>query len=87
MTERAEARLRRVQQQIAAIRKLHDDDLQLILDQLRELASDLEAQAPQAAAPPTAEASPKRAKWLAEQQKRSQLSRRDLLRGRDDPAP
>ena len=97
MSEHIDARLRRVQQQISAIRKLHADDLELILDQLRDLAADIE-QVPQGPAPtspdapvapsPTdpAAASPKRAKWLAEQGRRSHPTRRELLRGRDDPA-
>jgi hypothetical protein len=97
-----DTRLRRLRQQIAAIRGLHADDLQLILDELRGLAADLErhAQVP-AVIPPTetaatpevsatvpsaadpAAASPKRAKWLAEQEQKSHLTRRDLLRGRE----
>jgi hypothetical protein len=95
-----DTRLRRLRQQIAAIRGLHADDLQLILDELRSLAADLERQAqdpavtPPTETTPTAEvavpsaadpaaASPKRAKWLAEQEQKSHLTRRDLLRGRE----
>ena len=102
MTE-VDTRLRRLRQQIAAIRGLHADDLQLILDELRAFAADLERQAqvpvatPQAVTTPPAEvavpsaadpaaASPKRAKWLAEQEQKSHRTRRDLLRGREtDP--
>ena len=84
MNDKVDGRLRRLQQQISAFRKLHDDDLQLLIDELRGLASDLDAPAVQASDAPAD--SPRRAKWLAEQEERSHLSRRDLLRGRgSDP--
>jgi hypothetical protein len=94
--DQVETRLRRLRQQIGAIRGLHADDLELIVDELGALAADLERQAQASATTtPTADtnvapsasdpaaASPKRAKWLAEQEQKSHLSRRDLLRGRE----
>ncbi len=105
MTEPLSARLQRLERQIAAFRKLHADELQLIIDELRDLTADLESKAPEddaaetsadaspgiaadlpsTAADPAA-VSPKRARWLAEHERRSHLTRRDLLRGREaDP--
>lgn len=78
-------------ERIAAIAKLQADELQLILDELAGLAADVEAEAapatsaetgPSATVTDPAAASPKRAKWLAEQERRSHMSRRELLRGR-----
>lgn len=91
MTGPIHARLRRLQQQLAAFRKLHDDDLQLLVDELNGLVADLDAEtnaaqaAPEAGTDPAA-GSPKRAKWIAEQEAKSHPTRRDLLRGREDPA-
>lgn len=87
-----------VADRLAAIAKLQAEELQLILDELADIvsAADAVAASPTAAASvdvtpgatsvttDPAEASPKRAKWLAEQERRAHLSRRDLLRGRDD---
>ena len=72
-----------------AIGKLQADELQLILDQLADIVADLtpsDAKPAATTSDPAAE-SPKRAKWLAEQERKSTpLSRRELLRGRgDDP--
>lgn len=97
MTQDLSARLRRVEQQIRAFRELHSSELQLILDELTDIASQVEAERAAAAAPTAssdpaaaadpAAASPKRAKWLAEQERKAApKSRRDLLFGeRDKP--
>ena len=92
MTEDLAARLRRVEQQIRVFRELHSSELQLILDELSDIARQAEDE--KAAASASAEAvasadsadpaasSPKRAKWLAEQEKKSApKSRRELLFG------
>ena len=88
MNDRIDARVRRLHQQVAAFRKLHDDDLQLLIDELNGLAADLASDVP---AVSTAEVpgdpaatSPKRAQWLAKQEKKSHVTRRDLLRGREE---
>ncbi len=96
MNDDLAARLRRVGTQIRAFRELHSQELDLILDELTDIASATEGSAPatpresapEAAATPgdPAAASPKRAKWEAEQQRRAHLSRRDLLRGRERDA-
>lgn len=80
--------------QVGAFRDLHSQELQLILDELRDIAGSADvapAREPAPSAPATATgdpaaASPKRAKWLAEQEERSRLSRRALLRGREKDA-
>ena len=100
--QKIELRLARLEQQIKAFKELHANELQLILDELATLRSDIAAMAPPthtettgAVTPPTATladpaaASPKRAAWLAEQERKERqrhepLSRRELLRGRDD---
>ena len=100
MTQDLSARLRRVEQQIRAFSKLHASELQLILDELTDIAAQVEAEQaaasaagpsdPTAAADPAAPAdpaaaSPKRAKWLAEQERKAApKSRRDLLFGERD---
>lgn len=98
MTQDLSARLRRVEQQIRAFSKLHASELQLILDELTDISKQMEeekAAASEAASasfsgPATgqvdpadpAAASPKRAKWLAEQERKTApKSRRDLLFG------
>ena len=89
MSQELSARLRRVEQQIRAFRELHSSELQLILDELTDIAAQVEeekAAASEPAAPSDpadpAAASPKRAKWLAEQErKQAPRSRRDLLFG------
>jgi hypothetical protein len=79
-----------------AFRELHSQELDLILDELRDIASSAEAApaGPGEGAPTLgatsadpAAASPKRAKWLEEQERRAHLSRRDLLRGRERTEP
>ena len=94
-------RVARLEQQIRAFKELHATELGLILDELARLRTDLDAMAP-AKDEPTGEtaaatsltvadpaaASPKRAKWLAEEARReaerkAPLSRRELLRGRE----
>ena len=70
----------RVEQQIRAFSKLHASELQLILDELSDIAKQLEEEKAAASAPaePTAPvdpadpaaSSPKRAKWLAEQERK-----------------
>ena len=85
-------RLRRVEQQIRAFKELHASELQIMLDELSDITSELgsatEPLPDETSRAPTADsaaASPKRAKWLAEQERKSQpMSRRELLRGRDD---
>lgn len=86
------ARLRRVEQQIRAFKQLHESELQLILDELSDIAKEVEdAKAAERAPAPSvvttdpadpAAASPKRAKWLAEQEKKAApKSRREFLFG------
>lgn len=97
MTQELSARLRRVEQQIRAFRELHSSELQLILDELTDIARQVEdekaagdvAAAPDVAIDPAdpAASSPKRAKWLAEQERKAApKSRRELLfRGDKEP--
>jgi hypothetical protein len=83
------ARLRRVEQQIRAFKQLHESELQLILDELTDIARQVDDQNAAAAPPATpadqadpAASSTKRAKWLAEQEKKAApKSRRELLFG------
>lgn len=79
-------RVRRVRTQIGSFRELHSQELQMILDELSDIAA--AADAPAAPATTTmadpAAASPKRAKWLAEQERKAHLSRRDLFRPRSE---
>jgi hypothetical protein len=84
-------RLRRVEQQIRAFRELHSSELQIMLDELADITNELSPTrdaSPDAAPAPAADAaaaSPKRAKWLAEQERKAQpMSRREFLRGRDE---
>ena len=93
MTQDLSARLRRVEQQIRAFRELHSSELQLILDELTDISKQLEEEkaaesAASGPAPDTsnvdpadpAASSPKRAKWLAEQERKAApKSRRELL--------
>ena len=74
-------------QKLQAITKMHADELQLILDELADIASEVTTEAPTASGADPAASSPKRARWLAEQERKSKpLSRRELLRGRgEDP--
>jgi hypothetical protein len=73
---------------LEAIGTLQADELQLILDQLADILADLTPPEPKAVDAPTSDpaaGSPKRAKWLAEQERKgAPLSRRELLRGRED---
>ena len=91
-------RLRRLEQQIRAFKVLHADELQLILDELADINRELTASGDPAAPaePPPAEGqsadpaagSAKRAHWLAEQERKARpLSRRELLRGREEEVP
>lgn len=73
-------RIHRVRQQLRAFRELHSQELQMILDELTDIAASVDV----APAETDAASSPKRAKWLAEQEARARVSRRELLRGRDD---
>jgi hypothetical protein len=85
------ARLRRVEQQVRAFKELHSNELQIILDELTDIADQVDAEkaaesAPAPAADPAdpAASSPKRAKWLAEQERKAApKSRRELLFGGD----
>ena len=94
MSEELSARLRRVEQQVRVFKELHQSELQIILDELTDIAKQVEAERA-AAAPPAqtsevdpddpAASSPKRAKWLAEQaNKAAPKSRRELLFGERD---
>ncbi len=94
MSEELSARLRRVEQQVRAFKELHQSELQIILDELTDIAKQVDAE--KAAATTTtqtsevdpddpAASSPKRAKWLAEQaNKAAPKSRRELLFGERD---
>ena len=94
MSEELSARLRRVEQQVRVFKELHQSELQIILDELTDIAKQVEAERAAAASPaqPTdvdpddpAASSPKRAKWLAEQaNKAAPKSRRELLFGERD---
>ena len=94
MSEELSARLRRVEQQVRVFKELHQSELQIILDELTDIAKQVDAE--RAAAAPSAQtsevdpddpaaSSPKRAKWLAEQaNKAAPKSRRELLFGERD---
>ena len=95
--QKLETRVMRLEQQIRAFKELHANELGQILDELASLRADLAAMAaPRSDTPASAgtlydpaAGSPKRAAWLAEQarkeqQKKAPLSRRELLRGRED---
>lgn len=84
-----------VADRLAAITKLQADELQMILDELADIVAsadevttkertDASVDDTSAAVTDPAAASPKRAKWLAEQERREHRSRRDLLLGRED---
>ena len=87
MSEDLSARLRRVEQQIRAFRELHQSELQIILDELTDIARQVDAEKAAASAPTVdateadpAAGSPKRAKWLVEQERKAApKSRRELL--------
>ena len=90
MTQDLSARLQRVEQQIRAFRELHSSELQLILDELTDISKQLDEEKAAEAAPAAdaakvdpadpAASSPKRAKWLAEQERKAApKSRRELL--------
>ena len=90
MTQDLSARLQRVEQQIRAFRELHSSELQLILDELTDISKQLDEERAAEAAPAAdaakvdpadpAASSPKRAKWLAEQERKAApKSRRELL--------
>jgi hypothetical protein len=94
VSEQLSARLRRVEQQVRVFKELHQSELQIILDELTDIAKQIEAERA-AATPPAqtsdadpddpASSSPKRAKWLAEQaNKAAPKSRRELLFGERD---
>ena len=92
---RLEVRVARLEQQIRAFKELHATELGLILSELASLRADLAPRAENATAAPAAKdaadpaaSSPKRAAWLAEQERvererREPISRRELLRGRE----
>ena len=92
MSQDLSARLRRVEQQIRAFKQLHQNELQIILDELTDIARQVDEEraaeaAPAAAVDPAdpAASSPKRAKWLAEQEKKAApKSRRELLFGESE---
>ncbi len=90
--------VREAAERLTAIARLQADELQLILDELADIAASVDEVSGTAKADASADAavdavstvtdpaaaSPKRARWLAEQERRARLSRRDLLRGRED---
>jgi hypothetical protein len=93
---RLEVRVARLEQQVRAFRELHANELGTILGELESLRADLAprpAPVEAVAQPPVdpsdpAASSPKRAAWLAEQERkererREPISRRELLRGRE----
>ena len=88
-------RLARLEQQIRAFKELHADELQLVLDELADIKAELAASPGPAAEPPAetpsadpAAGSAKRARWVAEQERKTRpLSRRQLLRGRGEEEP
>ena len=94
MSEELSARLRRVEQQVRVFKELHQSELQIILDELTDIARQVDAERTAAASPAQASdvdpddpaaSSPKRAKWLAEQaNKAAPKSRRELLFGERD---
>lgn len=93
MSEELFARLRRVEQQVRVFKELHQSELQIILDELTDIAKQVEAEKAVTTAAQTSDAdpadpaaaSPKRAKWLAEQaHKAAPKSRRELLFGERD---
>jgi hypothetical protein len=94
VSEDLAARLRRVEQQVRVFKELHQSELQIILDELTDIVKQVDAERAAAAKPAeTSEAdaadpaasSPKRAKWLAEQERRATpKSRRELLFGERD---
>lgn len=86
-------RLQRLERQIRTFKDLHASELQIVLDELSDITSELASPAaPEAGvSAPTSDpaASPKRAKWLAEQERKQQpMSRREFLggRGKEDPS-
>ena len=86
--ERLDERLRRLEQQVRAFKDLHVAELQLILDEVadikRELAEDATPVTPATGEDPAAN-SPKRAKWLAEEERKAApRTRRELLGGTDE---
>jgi hypothetical protein len=90
VSQKLAERLDRLERQIRAFKELHANELQIILDELADINAELVA-AERAAQPEgpvpadPAAASPKRAKWLAEQERKARpLSRRELLRGREE---
>ena len=93
--DRLAERLARLEQQIRAFKELHADELQLVLDELADIKAELTAsQGPPAEAPAEtggadpAAGSAKRARWVAEQERKTRpLSRRELLRGRGEEEP
>ncbi len=85
-----------IARKLTAIAQLQSDELQLILGELEAIVGEVEAAATSASDPAApdplasidpAAASPKRAKWLAEQERRSPVSRRELLLGRGEKGP
>ena len=69
---------------VQVIAQLHADELQLILDELAGIEGELGTRNDAATGDPAA-SSPKRAKWLAEEERRAgPVSRRELLRGRGE---
>ena len=89
MSQDLSARLRRVEQQIRAFKQLHQNELQIILDELTDIVRQVDEENAANATPPApvdqadpAASSLKRAKWLAEQEKKAApKSRRELLFG------
>ena len=86
-----ENRVARLEQQVKAFKDLHAAELQVILDELASFRAELAAMTQRSETKPAplddpAANSPKRAAWLAEEQRKAAernapLSRRELLRG------
>jgi hypothetical protein len=90
-----ENRVARLEQQVRAFKTLHESELGMILDELTAFRAELAAMAPPPSDAPVAPTSdpaansPRRAAWLAEEQrkeeeKRAPRSRREFLRGPRD---
>lgn len=74
-----------VARKLGTIARLHADELRMVLDEIVAIAA--EVTPPADAGTDAATRSPKRERWLAEEERRAHpppMSRRELLRGRDE---
>jgi hypothetical protein len=76
-------------EKLQLVLQLVEDELQLVLDELETITRDAASVSTAEPAADPAAGSPKRAKWLAEQERRkAPVSRRELLLRRgEDPKP